>query len=344
MIMSVRLVQPVCMPIHQNFLPTGWYTETIPSNRMALSLRSGIHSEIGWSLDRLCRLCHNEQFLLKSIPGLIDALFEWPEWYATEGYKQATDAHIIFSPPPDQSRQRRYALESLFVLRNAALHSQNILELSRHSHTLPLILNAFHNLEIDRDENSEFLLHTIDLLHVVASTWVLAPSLTSESSPLPTLQRLASQSSNRALIIASLTVLTLILSNPTNAIHITSDSPALGASIRYLPLLIDMPLIDASLNYLYVHISHTAMAKAFLLHPEMPSVLKLLVSLLLAEQQEEKVTLDVTGSVHTVPAVTLATRDHDLTKEELDDLLAKPEPQRCYDWFVPLVVFDENVS
>ena len=77
------------------------------------------------------------------------------------------------------------------------------------------------------------------------------------------------------------------------------------------------------------------MAKAFLLHPEMPGVLRLLVSFLLKEQQslEEKVTLDITGSVRTVSTNVLSTRDHELTKDELDSLLPKPEPQRCYDWY-----------
>jgi chromatin structure-remodeling complex subunit RSC9 len=76
------------------------------------------------------------------------------------------------------------------------------------------------------------------------------------------------------------------------------------------------------------------MAKAFLLHPDMPSVLKLLVSFLLSEQVEESVSLDISGPVQTVPALITTTRDHELTKDELDDLLPKPEPQRCYDWCV----------
>lgn len=78
-----------------------------------------------------------------------------------------------------------------------------------------------------------------------------------------------------------------------------------------------------------------SMAKAFLLHPEMPGVLRLLVSFLLKEQQslEEKVTLDITGNIRTVSSDAVSTRDHELTKDELDSLLSKPEPQRCYDWY-----------
>jgi hypothetical protein len=49
---------------------------------------------------------------------------------------------------------------------------------------------------------------------------------------------------------------------------------------------------------------------------------------------EESVSLDISGPVQTVPALVTTTRDHELTKDELDELLPKPEPQRCYDWCV----------
>src|SRR5580658_5940204 len=107
---------------------------------MLLSLRSGIDGEIGWALDRLCRLCDNEQFLLRAIPGLTDALFEWPEWYAKQASQEGSELNIIFSPAPPQDRRKRHALESLFILRNAALNEPNALELASHPRTRPLIL------------------------------------------------------------------------------------------------------------------------------------------------------------------------------------------------------------
>lgn len=303
---------------------------------MSLSIRSGIHSEISWALDRLCRLVHNEQFVFKSLPGIIDGLFDWPEWYINEGYKAAKNAELLFSSPPDQSRQRRYALESLFVLRNAALHEQNARELALHSHTMPLIMNGFHNLDHAQDENTEVLLHIMEIFHVVASHLTITPSTPPQLNPIPPLLKAVEESSNRTMIIASLTALTALFSNPANSMHLTSTSPALASSIRYLPLFVDKPLIDACLNYMYCHISHPSMARAFLLHPEMPGVLRVLASLLLHEQQslEKTYTLDITGPIHTAPSTSQVTRDHELTKEELDELVSKPEPQRCYDWFV----------
>lgn len=98
----------------------------------------------------------------------------------------------------------------------------------------------------------------------------------------------------------------------------------------------DIPLVDACLDYLYVHISHPPFARAFLLHSEMPSVLRLLVSFILHQQTlvEENVSIDVTGSVHTIASTATHTKDHELTQEELDSLLEMSEPQRCYEWYV----------
>lgn len=313
----------------------GWYTEATPNNRMLLSLRSGIDSEIAWALDRLCRLCDNEQFVLKAIPGLTDALFEWPEWFASGGANQIEKSAMLFSPPPEQERKRRHALECLFVLRNAALNEPNALELASHPRTQPLIFQSLLNIKTDSDANTEFVLHAIDLLQAVAFRVYLpphAPTLYVEA--VQVMENMAGQSSDRSMIVACLTALTLVYSNPHTASHLKAESPAFLASIRLLPLFMDKALVDTCLNYLFIHLSHPPMAKAFLLHPDMPNVLRLLVSLVRSEQVEETVSVDIGGTVHSVPALLDAKRNHELTQDELEELLPKPEPQRCYDWCV----------
>ncbi|KAK1232413.1 Chromatin structure-remodeling complex protein rsc9 [Marasmius sp. AFHP31] len=325
---------------HQNRGPSivddyeRWYTEPVSSNRMTLSLRSGIDDEIGWALDRLCRLCHNEKFSLGVIPGLTNALFEWPEWFVREGYKEAeVTSTNLFASSMTSTRRRRHALESLFVLRNSSIFEQNINDLVENSRTIPLILNALHTLNPDLDSHSEFISHCIDLFQAIGASYVLPPASASpKQSILPPLLHILSTSSNRTLIISALAAVNLVFSNPQNIPHLTTNSPALEAAIRYLPLFGDKPLLDVSLNYLFVHLSSTLMLRAFLLHHAMPSVLKLLVTLLLVEEIDEVVTLDVTGTINTVPSTVYSTHDHELTKTELDGLLAIPEPQRCYDW------------
>ncbi|PPQ99561.1 hypothetical protein CVT24_005349 [Panaeolus cyanescens] len=312
-----------------------WYTENSPNNRMSLSIRSGIDTEVGWALDRLCRLVRNELFVFSAIPGIIDGLFDWPEWYVTEGHKQVTHRALLFSEKPEFSRRHRFALESLFVLRNAALHEPNARELALHPHTIPLIMDALHNLDHSKDENAEPLLHIMDIFQVIAAHYPIDQYRAfRRSNPVPPLLKIASESNNRTMIISSLSVLTALFSNPGNSTHLTPNSPALSTSIRCLPLFNDKPLIDACLNYMYIHLSLPAMARAFLLQPEMPGVLKVLTSLLLHEQHplQKPMSLDVTGPIHIIPSTTQPTRDHELTKEELEGLVSKPEPQRCFDW------------
>lgn len=311
-----------------------WYTESTPNNRMSLSLRSGILSEVAWALDRLCRLCMNEQFLFRTIPGVIDGLFDWPEWYATEGYKNWAEENILFSPSRELVQKRRYALESLFVIRNAALNETNSLDLTYHTHTMPLILNTLFNMDPNKDENVEFVLYILDIFQVLAPRMIIHANFAPSQNPLPPVLNILRTTTNRSMIISALTALTTLFSNPSNSSQLTADSPALTAAIRYLPLFMDIPLVDACLNYLYVHISHPAFARAFLLHSEMRSVMKLLASFILQEQAlvAESVSLDVTGSVHTVASTATHTKDHELTQEELEKLLELSEPQRCYEW------------
>jgi chromatin structure-remodeling complex subunit RSC9 len=268
------------------------------------------------------------------MPGLIDSLFDWPEWYIKEGHNLFADTDVIFSSVPQVARQHRFALESLFVIRNAVPVEENAKELATHSRTLPFIMNTLHNLDPSRDENMEFLQHTLDIFNIVAATYYVVPHHNLMMNPFPPLFRILSASSNRTTIIVAMTTVTTLFSNPANGVHLKSDSPALTTSIRYLPLFNDKPLIDACVNYLYAHCAHPSMARAFLFHPDMPRVLKVLASLLIHEQLglEKTYTLDITGVVHTVPSSSQPTRDHELSQEELDTLVSKPEPQRCNDW------------
>ena len=312
-----------------------WYTAAEPNNRMLLALRSGIDSEVAWALDRLCRLCQNEQFMLIAIPGLTDALFEWPEWYVTEGYKQFDEVVNFFAMPRDKERKRRHAIEFLFILRNATMHEANAQVLSIYPKTPDLILRTLHDLQANTDANSEFILSILEVLMSIAASIALpSPDRPPRSSPIGPLQQIAGFSSNRSLIVSALTSLTILYSNPVNTYQLSAQAPALETSMNVLPLILDKELIDAALNYLYAHLSYPPMTKAFLLHPRMPGTLRLLVSLILADQLEETVAYDCGPTVHTAPAQTSTVTNHELTKEELDHLVGIPEPQRCYEWCV----------
>ncbi|KAJ3829830.1 hypothetical protein EV361DRAFT_876492 [Lentinula raphanica] len=317
-----------------------WYTEVTANNRMRLSLLSGIDGEVSWALNRLVRLCRNEDFRLRQIPGLMEALFEWPEWFSTTGYKEYTNLHSVFAPPITLSLHRQHAIMSAFVLRNAALiDDHNARAIAEFSRTIPLVLYSLHNLDFTLDINCEFLLYVLDIFLCVTPTFVLPlKSSKPTSSPLESLLRISSSSSNRSMIMAAFNALSSLFSNPQNAHHLSPTSPTLSACIRYLPLYTDKPLLEGSLSYLYAHLSHPAMSKAFLLHPDMPSVLRILITLLLVEQMQETVTVDIAGDYHTVPSAVLNTKDHELSQAELDGLLALPEPKRCFDWLALMFI------
>lgn len=336
---------------------------------MLLALRSGIEEEVSWSLERLCRLSLNEQFTLASIPGLVDALYEWPEWFlstcdrrtsasSTAGGRRESEADVdaddddalsafLFAPDPADARKKRHALEALFVLRNAAVGPANAAELSTHGRTRKFIVRAL-KIPCSTDERSQFVLYTVELLQCLASSWVLPPvgkarisdkdkdtvqfSAEAEVNPVPGLERLAGSSKNRALILGALGALTLLYDTPAHAAHSSADSPALATCIRCLPLFQDAALVDACVNFLYAHLSHPPLTKAFLLHPEMPQVLRLLVGYILSQQVEETKIVDITGTVRSVPAVKVKPVNYELTGEELERIGNLQEPDRCSQW------------
>ncbi|KAI0095090.1 hypothetical protein BDY19DRAFT_916245 [Irpex rosettiformis] len=321
-----------------------WYTEPIPNNRMVLALRSGIDSEVSWALERLCRLCHNEQFILNALPGLTEALVDWPSWYVKGGYLQLADPPNLFATSKDMSLWTRHALECMFILRNASCNPVNAQELVGRRTTQELILLALHRLKPDNDIHVQFLLDIVELLQSISSTSVLPPPDSHVfANPVPPLLELAGTSTDRALILSSLETLNLLFSNPPNVVHLSDNCPAFRAAIRYLPLVNDKPLIAASVNYIYTHLSHPPMTKEMLLADDLSTTLRLLVLVMLAEQEVETVSLEIPGPIFTTPArEDLVGHIHHLTQEEFDRLLPMQEPQRCYEWMKLMFDADEG--
>lgn len=319
-----------------------WYGESWPNNRMVLAIRSGIDDEIQWALERCCRLSHSETFRLSVIPGLLEALMEWPQWYAVECAKQESHPATIFSLSPDVAAKRRHAIESLFALRNAAYTDGAPTQLIGNRATLPLILDILNNCDPERDENAEFISYAVELFHVVAPDFVLPPNPWSPPSPLKPLMRILGKTSTRSLHIAAYRMLNTLFTNPRNVQYIPTESEALTVALRYAPLFrLDSELVDAGLNYFFAHLSQPTLAKRFLLHPQMPSILRVLINILLAEQVQDTVADDVSGTVHVVPSTAAVNIDHEPTAEEMQALAAEPEPERNKKWmsimFVPKI-------
>ncbi|KAL1739747.1 hypothetical protein HDZ31DRAFT_48866, partial [Schizophyllum fasciatum] len=104
-------------------------------------------------------------------------------------------------------------------------------------------------------------------------------------------------------------------------------------AIRYAPLFrMDSELVDAGLNYLFAYLSQPTLAKRFLLHPSLPSLLRVLVNILLAQQAQDTVADDVSGPVHVIHSNNSLNVEHEPTPEEMQALIAMPEPERNKKW------------
>ncbi|KAH7106966.1 hypothetical protein BKA62DRAFT_685644 [Auriculariales sp. MPI-PUGE-AT-0066] len=307
------------------------YCNASPSNRMLLAMRSTIDHEIDWALNRLCRVSQASVLTddklpllrLKSIPGLVDALFEWPEWYVESWDTVSANQSVFLSLDPLLTRKRKRALAATLILRNASSWDLNMPDLANLPRTRNLTHAALTRLDRSRDSNSEFILHIIDLLFHIGKGALVLPS--SVTNPIPALEDIVATSHNRTLIIAAFNTLTLLLTaDPKNSANLNPASPALEAALRYLPLFQDEPLLSAALEYLHVHLSNQAMVKAFLLHRELSATLRVLAALLVKEQIRVTVTVPLQPPAKPDPL--------ELSPGQLQSLAVMEEPERCHEW------------
>jgi chromatin structure-remodeling complex subunit RSC9 len=303
---------------------------------MLLALRSGIHTEMDWALDRLCRLCDNEAWHLSSIPGLIDTLFDMPERFVrVRSAAPPTIPLPLFRPADTDEALQRHALNCLLALRNSTLNPPNAQALSAHKRTRPLIYSALQHLDPSRSADSEFLLYVLEMFYIIHSGQMQLLSFTSdEPNPIDAIAHHAGTSSDRALIVASLSALSLIFSEPGNYKYLRVDTPALNAVVRYLPAFAigDRGLSEACLNYLSIYLAHPPAAKAFMRRPELPATLRVLASIVLAHQKTTLEEVKLGGSSPS-PLSRTPPELYKLQSSEITRLSTMMEPERSQEWY-----------
>ncbi|KAG8697732.1 Chromatin structure-remodeling complex protein rsc9, partial [Ceratobasidium sp. 395] len=330
-----------------------WYLENDVSNRMVLALRSGILTEIGWSLLRLGTLAHqwSNRFSLQGMPGSLDALFLLPDWYIENASTDETE-DMMFATDRETWLRRSYALEAVLILRNVSLEETNFRSIVEHPHTVSFVRDALCKL-VPVEHHAEFIVYTLELLHALGPHLVLPPPPALDENvarknnnrkkrrkrsekpiiPVARIAEIAAASDDRAIIIASLSALTSLLSVQTNAPHVESCSAALGAAIKFLPLTQDKPLLTTALDYLFTHLSYPPASKAFLMSPQMPEAVKLLVAILLLEQRDEYRSYEPPPQPQPVTVTPPTHKDYELSPEELQKLLPIAEPGRSIQWY-----------
>ncbi len=308
---------------------------------MVLALSSGIDEEISWSLYRLAQLSHKhgQQFFLKSLFGLTDALLEWPLWWLrdnggvpnprTGSLLQGTGAVTeVWALAPDVQKKRKHALECLVILRNASVEHPNGTYLVTNRRVLPLIagIRSLPKTPL----NAEFIVFLAEIFHNLGPCIVISKQ-PKNAVPIRAISELLSTTTDRSLIISLLGGLASLLNNQQNLSQITPTPLALDAALRYLPLTIDRPLLSSCLDYLLAHLQHGPEVRNFLLHPRMLDSVRCLVNLLVADRG------NLVHSQPLGPPVTTAPYDtgaplYQLTGDELTQFIASPEPQRSMEW------------
>ncbi|KAG8733173.1 Chromatin structure-remodeling complex protein rsc9 [Ceratobasidium sp. 423] len=328
-----------------------WYLENDVSNRMVLSMRSGLPSEIGWALTRLGNLAHQwgNRYSLQNMPGSVDALFALADWYIDNA--PSNPSLDPFSSDKETWTRRAHALEALLILRNSALEESNMRPILQHPYIVTFIHNALCKLQ-PAEAHAEFVVYTLDIIQALGPHLVLPPPPSEESVkrqslhrkkkrkngkplvPVARISEIAATSDDRALIISALSALTALFSVPENTPHIESCSQALDAALRYLPLTQDRPLITTSLDYLFAHLSYAPASKAFLMNPHMPEAVKLLVAILRLEQRVELRSQELPPAPVPANPLPATHKDYQLSLDEIQKLIPIAEPARMQTIFV----------
>jgi chromatin structure-remodeling complex subunit RSC9 len=299
---------------------------------MLLALRSGVLSEVSWALARLLRFSLSERFVLSVWPGLVDALCDWPDWFVAHADDEGEDGNI-FSPSPVYSLRRRFALTSLLILKNAAHLDENSITLSGSRRVRFLVFMTLNKFRIPSDNKHEFLLGVLEIFRLAVYKYNPPPGL-DRMSPLISI---IANSQDRAMIISGLYGLQNILDAFPNVRHVTPTSGSLKVAIYLLGITEDRELVLAALEYLLAHLANPTLAKAFLHHPDLSAILRLLVLQILYDQK--LIAENVSLTVHSSAKDPSLFNSFELPKEEMESLTLLLEPGRASEWYVERLIF-----
>lgn len=321
-----------------------WYLDGGASNRMALALLSCIPREVEWSLSRLVNLSdeHTSRFVLSAVPKLTEAILYWPEVYL-EGYNTEFSTSAYFTPSFHVASVRKHAIESVLTLRNASHNDLNATHLAQDPRTLRVTI-AILGLPVD-EVNTELIMYALELLQVIGPFLPTAKKGKSPYGPVPVsrLEKLVSESIDRAIIIPAMNFLVLLMT-PNPAIPPDSpdyylppyspvpSSPALSRAKKFLALVQDPTLLTASLEFISTYLSNPSASKAFLLSRDLGSTIRLLVAIIRYDQVTETRVIPIGPPIKTAPVEDDV--PYELTEEDLARLAPIPEPERSFEWCV----------
>ena len=275
------------------------------SNRLLLSLRSGLPLEVDYALELLVQYSHSADAAsipFESLPGLPFALLDL----------------VKTSLAKDNETYRR-RLEAALVLRNLAFEgSQQCLDTIR-----PCTFQIFEILyECLREEGqAELTLYLLGLAEIFASSFTLLPSLAVNRVTLdspacqreiyPLLAELA-QSNDRALVIGAYTLLGALALNeqnmpvfasrpqsPAMSVHMLSKTSPPDSTTRLVQRAIlllhlnDSDLLLPIFEFMYQHTLIPANGALLLLRKDLRDLFRLFTSRIKQEATEETIEYEI---------------------------------------------------
>ena len=279
-------------------------------NRLFLSLRSSVDSEIDWALPRLvvASFEHPEHFRLETWVDSVGALQAWPEIWVEELEREAALLEVrdglmngakraVLGVIPEWTRDpsvETRAIHSLLVLRNASLVGNNAKIICRA--TFLAFLARFFALPVP------FLLElTLRSPEAVHHLLVILQSIVPHLHPTPPIHRVfATVLPNILIDTRDLAMLNLLLPL-LNASFGLPNLPSPPATL--VPHLLDLlslepppPLLELTLDLLISLTILTPLTRAVLALPTFPAHLKTLVILLEHDARSTQASWDAPGS------------------------------------------------
>lgn len=293
-----------------NAKQTASYLEGGVNNRITMSIRSAIASEIDWALDRLIVVSYTEPDILRltDFPGLLNGLLDLVRDFvdAVNGLPSHEHGALIKGMEGNQrtSILRRRATEASMVLRNLSGEKLNLKSFSESKRLIAVIVSA---LEVGNHEDEEkegsaelrvYLLEVLEFVGEFVSLALPGRSLSNgrssqpedASSPsvrlFPLLVALTT-STDRALVLLAYRCLAALslneVSDPVLSLS-TYNLPQLAVyhlfphpihtAIDLLPLA-DADISMAALNFIYRHTLLPSNAALFCSRPELIHILRL---------------------------------------------------------------------
>ncbi|GAA5865894.1 hypothetical protein JCM3774_005515 [Rhodotorula dairenensis] len=158
------------------------FLETGPSNRLVLSIRSGVPAEVDFGLDRLVQMTSIEPDLvrLSEFPGLLDGCLALVREYLDRRTADRERGLPALAPLVGQEARsvlRRRAGEAALILRNLAPESRSrdpLLASKKLVRVVCDVLDEGQADDLDGDETTEIRIYLLDVLECIAEHVPLA--------------------------------------------------------------------------------------------------------------------------------------------------------------------------